>query len=65
MPLLAQPAQFHDSMAMGMMHVGDVRVFVPGGFMAMQVRVRLSGRVARSMSVLVVLIVRMWVRMLV
>ena len=51
-------------MAMGMMHVGDVRVFVPRGFMAMRVRVRLSWRVARSMSVVVVLVVRMWVRML-
>jgi hypothetical protein len=55
--------QFHASMAMGMMHVGDVRVFVPRGFMVMQVRVRLSRRVARSMSVVVVLIVPMRVRM--
>ena len=62
---VGQPGQFHDSMAMGMMHVGDVRVFVPRGFMAMQMRVRLSRRVARSMSVLMVLIVRMRVRMLV
>ena len=52
-------------MAMAMMHVGDVRVFVPRGLMAVQVRVRLSRRVARFMSVLVVLIVCMRMRMLV
>ena len=50
-------------MPMGMMHVRHVRVAVAHRFMAMQVCVRLSWRVAGAMSVPMMLIVNMGVRM--